>query len=333
VVAPFWSTSVGLGKAHGARPTFAEAHGRVINDISTNTGKYVTLPDPTATSHPDGWLWWPNAFELDRKPRPLLVLLAGRGDTPQSMKATTHPVMLAIQDDLDAFVLGLTGRTSSAGANSWNFSQEGCWPPADGPGPDDDAYIAAQIQNVIDRGFPVDTSRIGMWGRSCGGGMTFRYACNHPDQITAVVQLALFGIRTDIDAPCAAGHTDFLIIHGTSDTILYNNSTNATLSPNTVEYVSTEVDRTSPTRTSTITQAALQNGCSGALTLVQANGLDFDSLVPGPETDLLEWSSCPSDGSVTLWRSNGSAHVPGITSAGYTAMLDWLRVRLMYTEP
>ncbi|MBA2718945.1 MAG: hypothetical protein H0U52_06860 [Chloroflexi bacterium] len=240
------------------------------------------------------------------------------------MKATTHPVFLHVQDDLNAFVLGLTGKTSAAGGNSWNISQEGCWDPASGTAPDDEAYIAAQIQNVLDRGFPVDPKRIWIWGRSCGGGMAFRYACDHPSQIAAAVQLNLFGIRTDLDPACVAGHFHFLAIHGTSDTILYDNNVAGNLAPSTVEYVSVEVDRASPTRTSTMTQAATQNGCSGSLSAATTGVLDFDSLVAGNEMDTKTWGGCPSDGAVELWKLNGTAHVPTITVAGYNAMLAWL---------
>lgn len=231
--------------------------------------------------------------------------------------------MVNVEDDLNAFVLGLTAKTSSAGGNSWNASAEGCWPPADGTGPDDDAYIAAQIQAVINKGFPVDLRKIWIWGHSCGGMMAYRYACNHPAQIAGVFQMSTFAIRTDIDAACAAGHFHYAHFHGTSDSILYDNNVAAVLAPNVTEYVSVETNRATPTRVSSATQAATQNQCAGTLTTTATSWLDFDSLVGGSETDLKTWSGCPSDGSVEVWKANGTAHVPGMTAAGYAAMVSW----------
>lgn len=259
-------------------------------------------------------------------------MLPGRGDNPGHVKSTTYPVMAHVQDDMGAFVLGLTGKTSSSGTDSWNSSNECCWPPLDGAGPDDEGYIAAQIAAVcappVGTGrVPCDPKRIYIWGHSAGSAMAYRYACDHPSQIAAVFQMSTFAPRADgtTDPACMAGHFHLAHFGGTSDTVLYNNSSNGVLAPNTVEYVSVEVDRTSPTRTSTITQAISQNGCTGtAGTATNLGTLDFDSLVGADETDIRAITGCPSDGAVEIWRATGTAHVPTMTTAGKNAMIAWL---------
>lgn len=250
-------------------------------------------------------------------------MLAGRGDTPQHVRTNTYPVMNNVENDFPvtgAIVLGITGKTSSAGGNSWNASQECCWPPADGAGPDDDGWIDTVITRVIAAGWPVDLNRIYVWGHSAGSAMAFRYACDHPSRVAGIFAMSTFGIRVDQGDPaCAAGHYNAIHFHGTADTVLYDNNSAAVLAPNTVEYVSVEVDRTN--RPATATQHASQNGCTGTLQTTTLNWLDFDASVPGNETDLLTWSSCPTDGQVQVWRANGTAHVPSMTVAGKNQML------------
>lgn len=240
--------------------------------------------------------------------------------------------MLNIQNELagGVFVLGLTAKTSSLGGNSWNVSAEGCWPPADGAGPDDMGYIAAQIQKVIDRGFPIDPKRIWLWGHSCGSIAAFYYACTHAAQIAGVFEMSGFGIRQDLDSACGTGHVHVAHFHGTSDTVKYTNGGTDILNAGAQEYPSVQDDTVEDgaPRRSTVGQHADQNGCSGTLSLTTTGFVDFDSLVGGMETDLHTWSGCPSDGTVQVWKANGTAHVPGMTSTGYAAMLNWFQTHI-----
>lgn len=252
---------------------------------------------------------------------PLVIMMAGRGGTVDHMLETTFPVFQMLPVDLGAIVFGIEGDTSTSGVNSWNASQECCWPPLDPAPGDDDAYIATQIAALIAAGWPVDPDRIYIIGHSAGQAMAFRYACNHPSQIAAVFGMSTFGIRTDIDPACAAGNLSYVHFHGTLDNVDYDNSTNATLGPNTVEFVSVEVDRVAPTRTSTATQLLNQNGCTGSLST--SSTLDFDALVPGSETDIRVFATCPADGEAQIWRGNGSMHTPDITAAGYSAVVQF----------
>ncbi len=250
-------------------------------------------------------------------------MLAGRGDTPQHVMTNTYPVMRTINVDMGAIVLSIIGKTSSAGGNSWNASNECCWPPADGAGagPDDDAYIDSVIQQVIDAGWPIDPKKIYLWGHSAGSAMAFRYACSHPSRVAAIFTMSTFGIRTDQgDAACAAGVFSAAHFHGTADSVLYDNSTGAALAPNTVEYVSVEIERSN--RPSTITQHAVQNVCSGPLGAA-TDCFDFDADVVGNETCYKRYSGCPTNGDAWVLQATGTQHVPNMTIAGKNAIIDF----------
>lgn len=232
---------------------------------------------------------------------------------------------LNLNSGLGAIVVGIEGKTSSSGTNSWNASQECCWPPLDGAGPDDSTYIDAVVQKVIDAGWPVDPKKIFIIGHSAGAFEGFRVACDHPSRFAAVFTMSGAAIRPGIDAACAAGHFSAARFQGTADSLLYDNNIGAAVSPNTVEYVSVEVDRTSPDRPASATQMATQNGCSGTLQTTTVNWLNFDADVPGDETTLLEWSGCPTDGAVQIWKGVGSGHVPNMTAAGFAAIVNFFQ--------
>jgi len=276
-------------------------------------------------SPPDEWCYPP---DLDVHPftiRPLVILMSGRGTTVDAMLESGFPKFGTINNDLKAIVFGIEGDTSTFGANSWNASAECCWPPGDPAPGDDDAYIDSKIDELIAAGWPVDPKQIYIIGHSAGSAMAFRYACNHPSRVAAILQMSAFGLRTDTDAACAAGHFSAVHFHGTGvgEGVLYDNTTNNAVAPNTVEYVSVEVDRAAPTRTSTAAQLKAQNGCTGTLDLFGT--LDFDADVGGNETDLKHWTTCPADGAVEIWKGNGSAHSPNVTAAGVAAVVSFFR--------
>lgn len=320
MVAPFWDGSI------GGRPSFVESHQTTWAD-TTGAGRPNAGILKGCGASANAWCV-PGALDKERvelvptRTWPLVVMLAGRGDTPIHVMTNTYTAMRTINEDMGAIVVGVTGKTSTAGGNSWNAGVTCCYPDASPP--DDDAWIDQMISNVIAAGWPVDPKRIYVWGHSAGSAMAFRYACNHPDRVAAIFSMSTFAIRTDLEAACAAGHFSAVHFHGTADSVLYDNNVGASLSPQTTEYVSVEVDRFAPTRMSTTSQLIAQNGCSGGLSTTTAGWLDFDSLVGGAETDLKQVSGCPTDGAVEVWKANGTAHVPTMTAAGKDAMVAWL---------
>jgi polyhydroxybutyrate depolymerase len=309
VHAPFWVSSVG-----GARPSFAESHS-------------TTYADTTGIGRPDALLRWPDDYvEHPATRRPLIVLLPGRGNTG-TVEETIHG-WSTLKNDYPggAFVLLYTGKTSTTGAtvNSLNGSVNSCcWPDADSPTPDDVAWLDSLIASV-ESTWPVDTKKVFVFGHSAGNFLGYRYACDHADKVAAFVGMSGAG-QTVGDAACSpSAHVPMAHMHGTSDaTVIYDNSTAGKISPEATEYVSVEVDRTSPSRPSTMTQAKTFNGCSGSLSLTTAGWGDFDSVVGGSETDLYTMSGCPSDGDVQLWKANGGGHSPTVTAAWRTAIINF----------
>lgn len=255
-------------------------------------------------------------------------MLPGVGDNPVHVFTNTYPVMSTINNDLDAFVLGITAKTGSVSgaADSWNGGASCCWNTAvDGAAPDDNTYIDSVVQQVIDAGWPVDPKRIYFWGQSAGQHMAYRYTCDHASRVAAFFGMTTGGLRTDLDAACTpSAHVPMVHFHGTGDNWLYDNISGGVYTSGFPEYVSVETDRASPTRTSTMTQHATFNGCSGTLGSVTSS-IDFDSAQAGNETDIYVYGGCPADGDVELWKGNGSVHVPTMTTAGYTAMVNWFK--------
>lgn len=307
--APFWLSSVG-----GSRPTFTESH---------NT----TYIDTTGIGRPDALLRWPDDYvEHPTTKRGLIVLLPGRGNTG-TVEETIHG-WSNLKNDFPggAFVLLYTGKTSTTGAlvNALNGSVNSCcWPDADSPTPDDVAWLDTLITKVV-TDWPIDVKKVHIFGHSAGNFLAFRYACDHSDRVASLVGLAGAG-QTVGDAACSPSqHVPMVHMHGDADaTVVYDNAAGAKLSGDNTEYVSVEVDRASPTRSSTITQAKTFNGCTGTLSLTQAGYGDFDSGVVGSETDRYTMGSCPADGPVELWKGLGVGHSPTVTAAWRTAIINW----------
>jgi len=316
----------GLTGAIGARPTFGESHVTAWAD-TTGEGRpdaQIMKTCGPPTSQGIQWCYFNTVDTTPAAKHSLIVLLPGRGDNITHMMNTTFPQLQMIAWDLDAIVVGVPGKTSTSGDNSYNAGAECCWPPLDGPGPDDDTYIDAVVQKVIDAGWPVDPKKIYIIGHSAGAWMAFREACDHAGRYAAIFMMSGGGIRPGIDAACAAGTFSAAHFHGTLDSALYDNNIGDVIAPNTVEYVSVEVDRVAPSRPATSTQFATQNACAGTLLTTTVNWLNFDADVPGPETTLLTWSGCPVGGTVEVWKGVGSMHIPNMTAAGEQAIVNFL---------
>ncbi len=112
-------------------------------------------------------------------PVPLLVELHGRGIDPIAFDRWTGFRKLA---DMAGFVVALP----SAIGEIWN---DGRLPPADGSDPDDVGYLLALIDDACCR-LPIDRRRIYVVGMSNGATMAGRLACEHPERMAAVAQVA-----------------------------------------------------------------------------------------------------------------------------------------------
>ena len=135
---------------------------------------------------------------------PLLVELHGRGIDAAAFDRLTGFSGLA--DEL-GFVLAMP----SAAGEIWNDGRDPTAAPVDDVG-----YLAAVIDDVAVR-LPIDRGRVYVVGMSNGAAMAGRLACELPDRIAAIAQVAGTA-AVDVVAGChACGPLPVLQVHGTAD--------------------------------------------------------------------------------------------------------------------
>lgn len=238
---------------------------------------------------------------------PLVILLHG------------YMVTAALQDvyfqlsrraQRDGFLLLLPDGTLDAdGAHFWDAAGTCCG--ATEPLVDDVGYLSALIAEARAR-FTV--GKVYLAGHSNGAFMAYRYVCDVPGEVSAMVSLAgsIFGgVAT---CPASTAPVSVLQIHGDADDIIpYEGGTISMVFPGAtypgaVELVSFFADR---------------NGCdTGAATMGEPLDLDVD---PGTETDVLRYAEgCAAGTEVALFTMHDTGHLPGINAAFSDAVVAFL---------
>jgi polyhydroxybutyrate depolymerase len=145
---------------------------------------------------------------LAAEPAPLLVELHGRGIDAARFDRMTGFQPLA---DEKGFVLAMP----SAVGGIWNSRPL----PTDVDRPDDVAYLLALIDDICAHA-SIDRRRIYVVGMSNGAGMAGRFACLHPERLTAFAQVAGTGPDNLATRARPASPVPLLQIHGTADRII-----------------------------------------------------------------------------------------------------------------
>ena len=216
-----------------------------------------------------------------------------------------------------AFLLAPDGTVDGGADRFWNASTACCDEGA--LAPDDDAYLSGLIEAAITAGYPIDTTRIFVIGRSNGGFMANRLACLHSSRVTAIVDVHGAGPNGTDYTPgpvaCSPGNrVSILHLHGSLDTTVpYNGGVVTAVSGMAA----------APSAASTVSGWATRNGCTGSLTNYGST-LDLDSAVGGSEAQPASYS-CPSNGAAELWTLTGSTHNITYTSTFQTQVLTWLQ--------
>lgn len=240
---------------------------------------------PAAVVYPADW---------DGEPLPLVVLLHGYG-----ANGSGQDLYFGLSARVDrGYALVLPDGTKDAsGLRFWNATDYCC--DFGHTNVDDVAYVTGLIDEMEAKA-AIDPDRVLLAGHSNGGFMSYRMACDRSDRLAGIAALAgatwLDEARCGDPAPVPVLH-----VHGTSDpTILYEGTS---LYPGAED---------------TTARWANRDGCGGVLSSTTI--ADFDSAVPGDETSVETWPDCD----VTLWKMQGSSHIPLVDDAWKDALVDWL---------
>jgi polyhydroxybutyrate depolymerase len=243
----------------------------------------------------------PRSYAADH-PVPLVVLL--HGYSSNSREQDTY-FGLSAQADQRGFLLALPdGMTDTNGNEFWNATDACC--DIFGSGVDDSAYLS-QLIDTVKASYAVQA--VFVMGHSNGGFMAHRMACDHADQLTAIVALA--GVVWADPARCTPSRAvTVLQIHGTADqTIAYAGGTLV-------------AGAAYPGAEATIARWRSLDGCPATATAKPA--LDLERALPGAETTVTAYNGCRDGTSVVLWSVQGGAHVPALSTSFTPDVLDFL---------
>jgi polyhydroxybutyrate depolymerase len=221
-------------------------------------------------------------------PIPFLLLLHGYGETAADINTYFATEALA---EKKTFILALPeGNKNTVGYQYWNADDACC--DYYSSKPDDSTYLHDIIADVKST-FDVDPKRVFVAGHSNGGFMSHRMACDHADEIAAIVSLA-GEVWKDPSKCTPSAPVSVLQVQGDADQLVY--------------YVGgTTTAAAYPSAPDTVATWATKNGCGGALT-DSGTTLDLDALLPGTETKV-ERHAC-THGAAELWTIHDGAHFP-----------------------
>lgn len=175
-------------------------------------------------------------------------------------------------------------------------------------GVDDSAYLSGVVDE-IKAAYNIDPKRVYFVGHSNGGFMSYRMACDHADQIAAIVSLA--GAAAPEASDCAPSEPVAVAqIHGTADeTVLYEGGAFVGVAyPGAVE---------------TVERWAALDGCD--LTPADGGTLDLESALAGEETKVSVYGAgCAPGGHAELWTIEAGGHIPSLAPDFKQKVFDFL---------
>ncbi len=227
-------------------------------------------------------------------PMPLVIMLHGYGF---SGSIEEDYLGLTKYSDSMGFIYAYPeGTTDAAGNPFWNATDACC--DLYHSGVDDSGYLSSVITQ-IEAAYTIDTKRVYIIGHSNGAFMAYRMACDHADQITAIVSLA-GAMWSDVTKCQPSEPVATLEIHGTADA--------------TIAYAGAAIDGVSfPPVTTTVADWVAFDGCSSTPD-TSSPPLDLDNGLPGNETMVTKYATdCMPGGHAELWTIAGGAHIPNLS--------------------
>lgn len=248
----------------------------------------------------------PASYEPAR-PAPLVVAL--HGYTSNAKELETY-LRLTPESDRRGFVYAYPdGSTDDRGDRFWNATDACC--NFSSPKPDDSRYLSDLI-STIQGSYRIDRARVYLIGHSNGGFMAFRMACDHADQVTAIVSLN--GASWNDTARCRPSESvSVLAIHSSTD--------------ETVAFSGGDIDGVAyPSAATTVAQWLGYDRCTEAGR--DAPALDLVTDLPANETSVRTYvQGCAGGSTVQAWTINGGTHVPKLGPAFAPAVTGFLLSR------
>jgi len=251
---------------------------------------------------------------MESSPAPLVVLLHGYGATGAIQEGYFG---LKAQAEQRGFIYAVADGTPDATDKQfWNATDACC--NFGGSTVDDSAYLSGVVDQ-IKAAYNIDPKRVYFVGHSNGGFMSYRMACDHADQIAAIVSLAgatfANGAKCTPSEPVAVAQ-----IHGTADdTVLYPGGSFGVTYPGALETVETW---------------ATHGGCS--LQPTSGPTLDLektlpkevdpaDPMFPPEETTVSVYGDgCKPGGHAELWTIADGTHIPNLSASFAARVFDFL---------
>ncbi len=237
-------------------------------------------------------------------PAPLVVLL--HAYTKSGALEERYLGLRSLADQRGFLYAVLDGTKDATGNRFWNATDACCNFSASTV--DDSAYVAAVIERLR-KAYDVDPRRIYVVGHSNGGFMAYRMACDHADEIAAVVSLA--GATYADRKRCRPKvPVSVLEIHGTAD-------------PNVLYGGGRMYAHDYPGAPSTVRAWAAYDGCRST-PVVSLGALDLDRSLRGTETSTSRFPACSRGAAVELWTIPGGGHSPALSPVFATSIMDFL---------
>lgn len=238
------------------------------------------------------------------KPAPLLLLL--HGYSASGALQESYLKFTPESDRLGFLYAYPDGKIDQRNQHYWNATDACC--DLFGTKVDDSRYLSDVIKRIVAI-YRVDTRRVYLAGHSNGAFMSFRMACDHADQITAIA--ALNGAMwADVTRCRPSTAVSVLDIRSTADqTIRYGGGNILT--------------HAYPSAAQTDADWLGFDHCGR--TPVKAPALDLVPDLAGAETSVLRYAAgCAGGSTVDTWTITGGVHIPSFSDAFAPAVMRFL---------
>jgi polyhydroxybutyrate depolymerase len=244
------------------------------------------------------------------QPAALVVLLHGYTATGAGQEAY---LKFTPESDKRGFLYAYPdGMVDPMHNHFWNATDACC--DLYGSNVDDSTYLSDLIKKVESL-YTVDTKRVYLIGHSNGAFMTFRMACDHADQITAIA--ALNGAMwSDLSKCKPSGPVSVLDIRSTADqTINYKGGS--------------IVGHAYPSAATTNADWLRFDKCAAKPTAAPALDLVLD--LPKAETSVNRYAGCAGGSTMETWTINNGGHIPDFGAAFAPDVMDYLLAQVKPT--